>query len=734
MSKRIPRVKQHDLRDCGAACLHSVAEHHGLKLSIARIRQYAHTDQHGTNVLGLVEAAGRLGFTAKGVRGPYESLEKVPKPAIAHVTLPGGLHHFVVVYRVTRRHVVVMDPGDGRVHRHTHDAFRALWSGVLVLLVPAEGFRRENRETGTARRFWALVRPHRSVLLQSLLGAAFYTLLGLSTSIYVQKVVDYVLVDGNRNLLNLMSLLMLALLAAQLFVGTLKSVFTLQTGQKIDGALILGYYKHLMALPQQFFDTMRVGEIISRVNDAVKIRSFINEASLDLVVNVFIVVFASGLMFLYSARLALLTLAVVPLYAAVYWVTNRVNRTRQRRLMERGAELQSQLVESLNAMATIKRFGLEWHSNLKTEARFVRLMREVYGSAMAGIASGSAVEAVSRACTIVLLWVGAGLVVDHALTPGQLMSCYALIGFMTGPVSRLVGMNRTIQDAMIAADRLFEIMDLEREEQGARVALTPEMVGDVSFRGVSFRYGTRGRVFEGLDLSIPRGRLTAVVGESGSGKTTLMSLLQNLYPVEAGQVMIGGFDVRHVGNDSLRRLVAAVPQQIDLFGGTVLENVAVGEFEPDLKRVLEVGRLLGIDQFVEKMPAGWHTPVGENGVALSGGQRQRLAIARALYHRPEILILDEATSSLDSVSEQYVQNAVRKLRDEGKTVVVIAHRLSTVMGADRIVVLEAGKVVEEGSHAELLGRAGHYRRLWKHQFPALSPSPAIPAALELVAV
>jgi ATP-binding cassette subfamily B protein len=717
--RRIPRVRQHDVTDCGAACLHSVAEHHGYRLPISRIRQYAGTDRKGTNVLGLVEAAGRLGFTAKGVKGPLESLGRVPLPAIAHVVVRGTLQHYVVVYRFTPRFVEGMDPGDGRVHRWSHAEYQEMWSGVLVLLVPNEHFRAGNEQAPLVGRFWALVRPHRSVMAQALMGALVYTLLGLSTSIYVQKIVDYVIVDGNRNLLNLMSVAMLALLAVQMVVGAMKSVFTLRTGQKIDGELILGYYKHLMRLPQTFFDTMRVGEIISRVNDAVKIRTFINDVSLDLVVNVLIVVLSFSLMFFYSPKLALMMMGVVPLYAAIFYATNRVNRRAQRTMMERSADLESQLVESLTAMATIKRFGLEWYANLKTESRFVKLLRGVFVSARASILSGTTTEAVSRLFTIVLLWAGAGLVLDQVLTPGELMSCYALVGYLTGPVAKLIGMNRTVQDAMIAADRLFEIMDLEREADAARVELTPDMIGDIRFQGVSFRYGTRTRVFDGLNLVIPHGKMTAVVGESGSGKSTLLSLLQNLYPLEGGQVVLGDFDIRHVGNESLRRLVSVVPQQVDLFAGNVIDNVAVGDFEPDMRRLLTICRQLGIGEFVEKMPAGYHTHLGENGVALSGGQRQRIAIARALYRDPEILILDEATSSLDSVSEQYVQQAIAALKERGKTVIVIAHRLSTVMGADRIVVLDQGRVAEEGSHGELLARGGAYYRLWEHQFPLL---------------
>lgn len=719
MFKRIPRVKQHDITDCGSACLAAVAEHHGFRLPISRIRQYASTDRRGTNVLGMVEAAQRLGFTAKGVRGPFESLPKVPLPAIAHVVVKGTLHHYVVVFKVTKKHVVVMDPDEGRVIHMDHAAFQAIWTGVLVLLVPDESFRKGNERTSLLTRFWRLMSPHRTVMTQALFGAVVYTLLGLSTSIYVQKIIDYVIVDGNRNLLNLMSVVMVVLLVLQTYVGSLKSLFTLQTGQKIDGELILGYYKHLLKLPQQFFDTMRVGEIISRVNDAVKIRSFINDVSLDLVVNVLVVVFSLGLMFLYSPKLSLIMLAVIPLYAGIYWLTNRVNRRAQRGMMESAADLESQLVESLTSMATIKRFGLEWFSNLKTETRFVRLLRNVYRSSVNVVWSGNATEMVSRLFTIVLLWVGTGYVIDRALTPGELMSCYALVGYLTGPVGRLIAMNRTIQDALIAADRLFEIMDLEREESGHKVDLTADMVGDIRFVDVSFRYGSRTQVFTSLNLQIPRGRMTAVVGESGSGKSTLMSLLQNIYPVDSGHVLLGDMDVRHVSNESLRGQVAAVPQQIDLFAGNVVDNVAVGDFEPDMKRLLAVCKLLGVNDFVEKLPNGYHTYLGENGASLSGGQKQRLAIARALYKDPEVLILDEATSSLDSVSEQCVQEAIRELRGRGKTVIVIAHRLSTVMSADKIVVLDAGAVVEEGSHAELLAKREHYYRLWEHQFPLL---------------
>lgn len=712
--KNSSRIRQRDISDCGAACLASIAAFYQLQLPVARIRQLAATDNKGTNVLGIIEAATKLGFEAKGVKGPWEALFNIPKPAIAHVVIKERLHHFVVIYKVTKTHVVVMDPADGLFHKLTHEAFKAIWTNVLILLMPSEDFRAGNEKISHLQRFWYLLKPHKSVVLQALFGAIVYTILGLSTSIYVQKIVDNVLVEGNKNLLNLLGIIMILILVLQLFIGQLKSVFALKTGQQIDARLILGYYKHLLRLPQQFFDTMRVGEITSRISDAVKIRVFINDIAIGLVVNVFIVIFSFCLMFTYYWKLAIIMLAILPVYGIIYWISNQVNRRMQRKLMEENAELGGQLVESLNSVSTIKRFGLEDYANMKTENRFVKLLKTIFSSSVTNLYIGNAGSFITSAFVVILLWAGSYFVMDRQLSPGELLSFYALIGYFTGPAMSLIGANRSMQDALIAADRLFEIMDLEQEETGNKVTLTPELVGDVTFQNVAFRYGTRVQVFRNFNMQISKGKITAIVGESGSGKSTLMALMQNLYPLQEGSILIGKMDIRYIDTDSLRKRVSVVPQQIDLFAGTVMENIAVGEVEPDMQRVLHISTQLGIIQFIEKLPDGFNTMLGEHGVNLSGGQRQRVAIARALYRDPEILILDEATSSLDSVSDQYVQDVMQQLRDEGKTIIVIAHRLSTVMNADKIIVLQEGVMAEEGTHSQLLQNNAIYSRLWQH--------------------
>jgi ABC-type multidrug transport system fused ATPase/permease subunit len=306
-------------------------------------------------------------------------------------------------------------------------------------------------------------------------------------------------------------------------------------------------------------------------------------------------------------------------------------------------------------------------------------------------------------------------VVGGSLTPGELMSFYALVGYFTGPVTQLVGANRTVQDALIAADRLFEILDLEQEKTGNELELTPGMMGDIEFQDVRFRYGTSRRVFDGIELRIRSGRMTAIVGESGSGKSTAMAILQKIYPIESGAVRIGGTDLRYIDAASLRRRIAAVPQETHLFAASIIENIAVGDPRPDIARILELCDDLDIMRIVEALPDGFNTMLGENGVNLSGGQRQRLAIARALYRSPSVLILDEATSHLDSLAETAVQRRLWMERAAGMTIVLIAHRLATAMVADTIAVFDRGKVVEVGTHADLLARGGRYATLWRYQ-------------------
>jgi ATP-binding cassette, subfamily C, bacteriocin exporter len=711
------KIKQRDLTDCGATCLASVAAYYDLKLPVAKIRQWAGTDKKGTSAWGLVKAAEKMGLNAKGVKAEPEALAEIPCPAIAHVIRNKQWQHYVVIYRVTPREIKIMDPGNGEIKKIKPDDFSREWTGVLLLLSPSENFEARNEKTSNFNRFVFLLYPHRKILVQALTGAVIYTLLGLTTSVYIQKITDHVLINGNKNLLNLLSIGMVVILLLQLFIGTVQSVFVLRTGQLIDARLILGYYKHLLKLPQSFFDTMRSGEIISRINDSVKIRAFINDTMISFLVNLFIVLFAFTLMFIYSWKLALIIFLVVPLYIVLYILINRFNKKRERKNMECAAEVESQLVESIQSIKTIKQLSMEDSANTKTETRFINLLYSAYKSGLNSLFAGNASMFISRFFTIILLWTGSLFVLNQEITPGELMSFYALISYFTGPVSGLIGMNKTLQNATIAADRLFEIMDLEQEAEGKLMESPDFQNGDVVFKNVSFSYGTRMDVFQNFNLTIRKNKITALLGESGSGKTTIASLLQKIYPVNEGAVYIGDTNIRYIRNQSLRQLVGIVPQNLDLFAGTVTENIAPGEFTPDMSRIVSICKQLGMMNFIENLPAGFNTLIGEQGAILSGGEKQRLAIARALYRNPRILILDEATSSLDSESEQEIFATLKNLPKQEKTILIIAHRLSTVLLADHIVVLNKGKILEQGSHKKLYAKKGAYYSLWQNQLP-----------------
>ena len=709
-------VKQHDMMDCGAACISSIGNFYKIFVPISKIRQWSETDKNGANIIGLIDALDKMGLQAKGVKASMQAIDKIPLPAIAHMIYENQLQHFVVIYKVKKKSLSIMDPSIGRLSLLSLEEFSLNWSSALLLIAPKSNFTPANLKKSNANRFYELTKPHKSILFQSIFGALLYTILGLSIPIYIQKITDHVLVNGNKNLLNLMSTLMILLISIQAFIGVKKTILMMKTGQLIDAQLILGYYTHLMSLPQRFFDTMRIGEIISRINDAIKIRNFINETALEILVNSLVIIFTITLMFTYYWKLALIISLIIPLYIGIYLLMNYLNKRNERKIMEVSAKLETQLVESINHIKTIKEFGIEDFSNTQIEHRFIKLLFTGYKSGLNSLFSSGSSQYLSSILTIIILWFGSSYVIDGLLSPGELFSFYALIGFFTGPIAMLIGANKSIQNALIASDRLFEIMDLETEiTQEGKLTLQKSDVGDIQFQHITFSYGNKIKLFSDFNLTIYKNQVTALVGESGCGKTTLFSLFQQLYPLKMGSIYIGHYNMNNINLKDFRSMVGVISQDLQLFSGNIIENIALGESDPDIKRILDICTHLEISEFIESMPNGYHTEIGENGTLLSGGQKQRIAFARAIYKKPEILLLDEATSSLDSNSELPIKRFIESYKKQFKTIIMIAHRLSTIKAADRIVFLKKGQVKEVGTHNELINLKGEYHHLWQLQ-------------------
>ncbi len=732
LRKRIVCIKQQDITDCGAACLAMIAWYYNLKYPISKIRQIAKTDRVGTSVLGLIEAAQELGFSAQGVRCDKDIIRDFSKnrtwffrtkqdapfvlPAIAHVVTATGTLHYVVIFSISRKTITIADPAIG-MRTLSHDEFCKEWTGVLVLLAPSIDFTPGDMRESMAQRLLRIIAPHPALIVEAALCAFSYTILGFATSFYLEYLIDTVLPDGNLKLLALLSIGMLGIMIFRSLFTWAQSSLLIHLSQKVDVMLILGYYRHILSLPQSFFDTRRVGEIISPINDAVKIRVALSSISLTILVDGMVLTIATMLMFTYSWKLACIGLASLPLFMAVFFALRKSVTTVQRRMMEQNAEVESQLISSVSGITTVKLSQAESVIYFKIEQKFVALMRSIMRSSYQGVINAMASEIIGFGAFVALVWLGGTMVIERGMTVGELMSLYTLIAYVTGPASRLVGIHQQVQEAYIAADRIFEILALETEDtlHKGTAQLSPAGIDSIVFHQVSFRYGSRSAVLQNINLTIPRGTMCAIVGESGSGKSTIAKLLQGLYEPSSGSILLGGASIQEVSLESLRSCIATIPQAVEIFPLSIIENITIGDSKPDKERAMRICRFIGAETFIEKLPQQWDTVLGEFGADISGGQRQRLAIARALYRSPSILIMDEATSALDSASEQTIHNVMKALREYGLTMIVIAHRLSTIAMADTIVVLQNGAIVEQGTHQELCLKEGVYYELLQRQ-------------------
>jgi len=718
--KQYPCIRQHDMKDCGAACISTIARSHGLKMPITRIREIAGTDKQGTNALGLIKAAEQLGFTAKGVKGNREAFfSEFPLPAIAHVIVDGALLHYVVIHKITKKQVVIADPAKGIVKQTPEDFFK-MWTGVLILMVPSQTFERGDHTAGAFSRFLKLLFPQKRLLSGIFIISLLFTLLGILGAFYFKFLLDEILPYQLHTTLTWISIGVIALMIFKIVLSAFRSYLLLLLSQKLDINLIMGYYRHVVRLPMNFFDTRKTGEVLSRLMDASKVRDAISSAALTIMIDSLMVVAGGVILYMQNHYLFAIAALMIPLYAAIVWGFHRGFERLNRKQMEDNAALTSYLVESINGIETVKAYHAEKRANLATEKKFVVLLKSIFKLGNTHNLQGALKGFVQAVGGIVILWVGALQVLDGHLTIGQLITFNALLAYFLEPIQNLINLQSSLQTAVVAADRLAEIMDLEQEQSpGDHQNMQPASLrGDIEFRRVHFRYGTRAPVLNDINLHIRQGEKIALVGESGSGKTTLAKLLMRFYKSESGDVLIGGNHIEDIRLETLRSRIAYIPQDTFFFNGTIRENLCLGaDDQTSMEELAEAAKRSQAHDFINRLALRYQSMLEENASNLSGGQRQRLALARALLTKPDILILDEATSNLDSTTERAVSETIHQL--EGVTMIIIAHRLSTVMRCDRIFVMDHGAIVESGAHHDLLKQRGRYYELWKDQLPGI---------------
>lgn len=695
------------LPDTGLLCLVMLARFHNVAASPEQLaHEFTPPGEHFGSA-ELLLAARKLGLKAKSVRSSVDRLAQTPLPAIARDN--AGL--FFIIARIDQGKALIQDPRANRPEVMEREALEARWSGELLLL------RSEASQAAELSRFdftWFIpaIVKYRKLLGEVLIASFVLQVFALLTPLFFQVVMDKVLVHRGLSTLDVLAVGLLGIMLFESLLSGLRSYVFAHTASRIDVELGARLFRHLISLPLAYFQARRVGDSVARVRELENIRSFLTGNAITLLLDVLFSVVFIAVMLFYSGWLTLVVVLSLPLYFVLSLMITPVLRARVQESFNRGAENQSFLVESINGIDTLKSMAVEPQVTRKWDNQLAAYVSASFKTQTLSTVANEGVSLIGKLVTVATLWLGARLVIDGQLTVGQLVAFNMLAGRVAQPIMRLAQLWTNFQQTGVSVQRLGDILNSQTELSQATRSALPALHGQVEFDQVRFRYRADGsEVLRGIDLAIHPGEVIGIVGRSGSGKSTLTRLLQRLYVPESGRVLVDGMDLALADVSSLRRQIGVVLQDNLLFNRSIRENIALTDPGAPMEAVIQAARLAGAHEFILELPEGYDTLVGEHGSSLSGGQRQRIAIARALIGNPRILIFDEATSALDYESERVIQQNMKAIC-QGRTVVIIAHRLSAVRDANRIIVMDRGQIVEQGTHQELLSlQAGHYSRL-----------------------
>ncbi|WP_111307932.1 peptidase domain-containing ABC transporter [Confluentibacter sediminis] len=724
MKKKFPFYKQPDSKDCGPTCLRIIAKHYGKLISLQDIRDLSETTRAGSNLLKLSDAAEAMGFKSLGVKFDFKKLKEAPLPLIVH----WNKNHFVVVYKIKDNVVYISDPSYGLI-TYTKEEFTQRWignnatentkEGIALLLEITPKFKQLSWEATDKKSFRFLFQylfKYKSLLLQLIIGLIVGSLLQLIFPFLTQSIVDVGIQNQDISFIYMVLMAQLMLFVGRTSVDVFRSWILLHLSTRINISLVSDFFIKLMNLPIAYFDTRMTGDIMQRINDHTRIEKLLTGSTLNTLFSMVNLLVFGAVLIYYSTSIFFIFAIGSIIY--IIWILFFLKRRKEldyKRFSQLSQE-QSTVIELINGMQEIKMNNAEKQKRWKWEYVQARLFKVSMQSLALEQTQSVGSSFINEAKNIFITFTSALLVIEGSITLGMMLSIQYIIGQLNSPISQLVSFIQATQDAKISLERLGEIHDKDDEESKEKHLISnikPNQ--NLEVKNITFRYiGSDEQVIKGLNMVVPANKITAIVGSSGSGKTTLMKILLKFYDVEKGSILYGEHYLNALSHKAWRTHCGVVMQEGYVFNDTIAYNIAVGEDVIDQERLIKATKVANIYDFIQSLPLGFNTKIGNEGIGVSTGQKQRLFIARAVYKNPEILFFDEATSALDAKNERIIMENLNEFFQE-KTVVIIAHRLSTVKNADQIVVVDEGMIIESGNHTELLKQKGAYYNLVKNQ-------------------
>lgn len=707
-------IKQKDESDCGAACIATIARFYGKRISVTKIRTIAGTDVDGTSGKGIIKACQALDLTCKAMFSKDKHLQTdYPFPIIAHINR-NGFEHYLVIYKVKKNRILAADPADS-LQWISIDDFQKWWTGVFFIISPTKKFKKTNEYKTFLNRFIHFIFENKKLAIEILLASFLITILGIMGAFYFRYLIDDVIYSGLPISLLSISLAYLAVLIFQNLLSFARNNLIIFLGNKIDAVLTLGYFNHILHLPLDFFMTRKSGEILSRLGDIKIIKNALSSMSVGIILDCTMFIFGGIVLFAFNSSLFWLAIIPTVLSAAIVLVFTKSFRKliHDKAVIE--AEKYSHFVETINGISTVKALSTESDSYDKAELKIIDAIRKDFSLSKLSNFQNTLQNFLTQAGSLSVYWYGSYLIMKGSLSLGELISFVTLLGYFLGPLTRLITLQPQLQELEVAGQRVGEILDLPEEKEISNGLITNKKIeGSIHIQNLSFSYGTRGLTLNNISMEIKAGEKVAIVGPSGSGKTTLLKLIMKFYKAESGNIYLDDQNIDDIDTESYRNYFGYVPQEILLFSGTIAENIAWGNENATPENIFNAAKEAQALDFISKLNNRFATMVGERGASLSGGERQRIAIARIILRKPKVLVLDEATSNLDSLSETSIMKTINSIGKQ-MTTVIVAHRLSTIRNCDKIFVLKDGILSEEGNHESLIEKNGIYAQMWKSQ-------------------